>query len=326
MTRIGGKDVSSTIDFDRALLQRLPLELRTEIEENLLRLDFSEEELAHIQRDLIAALSPPSRVERRKRKSHSQESISGEMHPLINESEYHSATDAVAKLFREDRKTVQRRVAVVNLAEQEPEKYGKVLKDMNRTGNVNGAYKELGKIQDIETILREPPPLPGGPFRVIMIDPAWPYEIRSDDLSHRSANPYQSMPLDQILALPIASLAEPDCILWLWTTNAFLPDAFDIIKGWGFEYKNTLIWAKTNRIGTGDNLRGQTEPCLLAFRGKPVHRLNKFSTLLSAPAGRHSEKPEEFYAMVEEACPGSKLEMFARRRREGWTSHGHDLR
>ena len=37
----------------------------------------------------------------------------------------------------------------------------------------------------------------------------------------------------------------------------------------------------------------------------------------------HSEKPEEFYAMVESLCPApAYLELFARSARQGWTAWG----
>ena len=72
----------------------------------------------------------------------------------------------------------------------------------------------------------------------------------------------------------------------------------------------------------GEWLRGQTEHCILAVRGRPVKTLTNQTTVLHAPRGRHSEKPEEFYRLVESLCPGSKLELFARKQRKGWVTHG----
>jgi N6-adenosine-specific RNA methylase IME4 len=99
--------------------------------------------------------------------------------------------------------------------------------------------------------------------------------------------------------------------------------AFEVLDAWGFAYKNLLTWAK-GVAGTGTWLQGQTEHCLLAARGKPV-LLPGETTLLSAPRGPHSQKPGSFYAMVERACPAppeSRLELFARRKRDGWDQHG----
>jgi len=110
-------------------------------------------------------------------------------------------------------------------------------------------------------------------------------------------------------------------VLWLLATNAHLPLAFEIAKMCRFTYKTLLTWDK-ERMGTGDWLRGQTEHALLCVRGKPVVTLSNQTTLLRAKAGKHSEKPDAFYALVESLCPGSKLEMYARKARPGWARWG----
>jgi N6-adenosine-specific RNA methylase IME4 len=73
-----------------------------------------------------------------------------------------------------------------------------------------------------------------------------------------------------------------------------------------------------------DWLRGQTEHCLLATRGKPVVQLTNQSKLLSAPRGRHSEKLVEFYILVESLSPASRyLSLFHRGpSRPDWDAHG----
>ncbi|HYD00958.1 MAG TPA: MT-A70 family methyltransferase [Phycisphaerales bacterium] len=172
-----------------------------------------------------------------------------------------------------------------------------------------------------DAIRKEPAPLPAGPFRVIVIDPPWRYEKRAEDATHRAGLPYPDMSTGEIVAMPIEKLAHDDAILWLWTTNAFMEDAYLCLKSWGFEAKTILTWAK-DRMGTGDWLRGKTEHCILAVRGRPTVTLTNQTTLLEAPLREHSRKPEEFYELVEALCPGSKCEVFARETRDGWTSHG----
>ena len=89
--------------------------------------------------------------------------------------------------------------------------------------------------------------------------------------------------------------------------------------------KTILTWVK-NRVGVGNWLRGQTEPCLLAVRGNPVVTLTNQSTVLQAPVREHSRKPEEFYALVEGLCPAtSRLELFAREQRDGWACAGAEV-
>jgi N6-adenosine-specific RNA methylase IME4 len=180
--------------------------------------------------------------------------------------------------------------------------------------------KKLKKEAVAEKIKREPSPLPTGPFRVITIDPPWQYS-RADDLTHRARNPYPDMTLDEIKALPVSDLAHTDCILWLWTTNAFIWDARDCLDAWGFEKKTILTWVK-DRMGTGDWLRGRSEHCLMAVRGKPLVTLTNQTTVITGPLREHSRKPDEFYTLVESLCPGTKLEMFQQAPRENWQGWG----
>lgn len=172
-----------------------------------------------------------------------------------------------------------------------------------------------------ERIAREPAPLPVGPFRVIVADPPWRYDSRAEDATHRARTPYPTMSIDEIAALPVAALAHAHAVLWLWTTNAHHEHAYGIARAWGFEPRTTLTWVK-DRMGVGDWLRGQTEHCLMAVRGRPVVTLTNQTTALVAPLREHSRKPDEFYTLVEALCPGSKVELFAREARPGWQRWG----
>src|SRR5262249_57751182 len=96
----------------------------------------------------------------------------------------------------------------------------------------------------------------------------------------------------------VGALAHADRVLWLWATNAHLPVAFELVRAAGFTHKTVLTWVK-DRMGVGDWLRGQTEHCLLAVRGRPVVTLTDQATVLQAPAREHSRKPEAFYRLVE---------------------------
>ena len=92
-------------------------------------------------------------------------------------------------------------------------------------------------------------------YRVIVVDPPWPYEKRDEDPSHRGVLPYPTMSIAEICAMPVSDIAHADCILWLWTTNHHMREAFAVLDAWGFEPKTILTWAK-DRMGTGDWLRG----------------------------------------------------------------------
>lgn len=167
----------------------------------------------------------------------------------------------------------------------------------------------------------KPIPKPDGKFDVIVADPPWRYESRAEDLSHRSRSPYPEMSVSEICALPVGKMAEKDSILWLWTTNAFMRQAFQVLDAWGFEEKTILTWVKP-KMGLGDWLRGATEHCILAIRGKPVVTLTNQTTSLAAPAREHSRKPDEFFELVNKLCHGRKLELFSREARKGWSAWG----
>lgn len=165
--------------------------------------------------------------------------------------------------------------------------------------------------------------LPLDTFHVIAVDPPWDYG-RQDDPTHRSANPYPQMTIEEICAMGVPGLAHDDCILWLWTTNAFMREAYQVADAWGFQVKTILTWEKDN-LGTGDWLRGKTEHCLMAVKGKPVVNLTNQATIIHGPLREHSRKPDEFFELVNTLCPGKKAELFAREAREGWVIYGNQL-
>jgi N6-adenosine-specific RNA methylase IME4/ParB-like chromosome segregation protein Spo0J len=186
---------------------------------------------------------------------------------------------------------------------------------------VKQAINALRKAQTTAHFEASTTAAPQSEYHCIVVDPPWAYNCRSADVTHRARNPYPDMGTDAIAALEIP--AADDCVLWLWTTNAFMHDAYHIAEGWGFTVKTILTWAK-DKLGLGDWLRGQTEHCLMCVRGTPRIRLTNQTTLLVGPLREHSRKPDEFYALVDALCIGRKLEMFARTTREGWDAHGNE--
>ncbi len=164
-------------------------------------------------------------------------------------------------------------------------------------------------------------------FGTIVIDPPWPYRHKSAGPKGKgAAKHYKVLTIDQIATLQPGRLGLDNCMLWLWTTNAHIHDAFHLLEAWGIRYSGTKVtWVKT-KIGLGYWLRGQTEDCLLGLIGKPksVVLANglSYTTLLYSPGGRHSKKPDAFYDMVTELGEGPYLDMFSREYRLNWTSWG----
>jgi hypothetical protein len=146
---------------------------------------------------------------------------------------------------RVDRKAVKKIADVATGKGREkadPRKAKRLLQEALAGKGIRQAENEI----KAEEIRAEPPPLPEGPFRVIVVDPPWSYDSRAADATHRAANPYPSMTLDQIKALKedVLRVAHEDCILWLWTTNAHMRAALEVLDEWGFEHKTILTWVK----------------------------------------------------------------------------------
>lgn len=171
--------------------------------------------------------------------------------------------------------------------------------------------------------------LPSGPFSIIVSDPPWTPAI-GRTCSRAVQKHYETMSLKDIKELPVPDIAARDSLLFLWATVPMLRQALDTMDAWGFKYRSHGVWVKPT-IGTGMWFRNRHEVFLLGRKGKglPCPRPAPFEGVIEAPRGRHSEKPEALQEMIERAyswIPGSRrLEMFARRRRIGWTAWGNEL-
>jgi N6-adenosine-specific RNA methylase IME4 len=282
---------------------------RGEAHENFVRKDLLPSEIVALKR----AIEPLERRAARER----QGSRTDLCLPATVAECQGAARDKIARYLGVGKTTIDRAEAVVEAAEEEPEQYGYLVEQMDRSGKVAGAYRRLEVLKQARELDAAAPELPTGPFQVIVADPPWQYETGN-------SLPYPTMPLEDIKAMPVREIADENAILWLWTTNAHLRVAFDVVVAWGFEYKTLLTWVK-DRMGTGEWLRGQTEHCLIGARGKPVFIHGNHATVLEAGRREHSRKPEEFYALVEATCSGAKVELFCRQQRAGWRVYGNDV-
>jgi N6-adenosine-specific RNA methylase IME4 len=205
--------------------------------------------------------------------------------------------------------------------------------------SINQVYQEIKKEekkaerielieQQIEDIEQGKLPELEGLFSVVSVDPPWPYEGESkkvtsfDSVGRRVANPYPEMSISEIKKIQMPLM--DDSVVLLWTTHKFLPDAFDILKEWGAEYKATLVWNK-EKIGMGAWFRMQCEFCLVGIKGKPYWENTTFRDILNEPRREHSRKPDSFFEMIEKITMGRRLEYFSREKREGWEVFGNDV-
>jgi len=203
--------------------------------------------------------------------------------------------------------------------------------------SINQAYQEIKKeekkaerdkkIKEVKQKIEEENLVtPNKKYHVIGIDPPWAYEEKggfsSDDYnseSNRGAVDYPTMTVEQIKKIELPSA--DDCVLFLWTTHAFLRDSFDLLDEWGFKYKATLVWDKV-KMGLGRTVRMQVEFCLIAIKGNPIINGSSERDIITEPRREHSRKPEAFYEMAERMCVGNKLDYFSRQNRKNWDHYG----
>jgi len=77
------------------------------------------------------------------------------------------------------------------------------------------------------------------------------------------------MSMKEIFDLPIPSLADKNCKLFMWGINKYMPEQYQLLKHWGFKYSTTLVWCKKpNGIGLGGTFSLTTEFLLFAVKGK----------------------------------------------------------
>ena len=167
---------------------------------------------------------------------------------------------------------------------------------------------------------------------VIYADPPWRYQTwKGQGVAERH---YPTMSLEEIKALPVAELADKDCVLFLWATFPMLQEALDVIRAWGFTFKTVAFtWIKlapkADSIywGMGYWTRSNAEICLLATKGKPRRQAKNVHQVIISHVEEHSKKPEEARRRIV-ALMGDipRVELFARQAAPGWDVWGNEVR
>jgi N6-adenosine-specific RNA methylase IME4 len=167
-------------------------------------------------------------------------------------------------------------------------------------------------------------------YRTVVADPPWWPRLHQNTLG-RSRGPYRAGPQRYYPLMKVEQIcsmippAEAKAHLYLWCLNQHLDWGYQVARAWGFEPQQTLTWLKPT-LGTGQ-FQCNTEQVLVCRKGGPAG--NAFGktggTGFIWPRRRHSQKPDEFFGLVEAASPGPYLEMFARQRRDGWAAFGNEV-
>jgi len=232
------------------------------------------------------------------------------------------------------------RVKIILDHEKEHKDLVKKLREGQKEVSINSVYNEITrkekeakrekqrqedykKVKQLQTKQNKKLEDFGPRFSTIVIDPPWDWSDEGDINQLGRAKPdYSTMTIGQLMKMPIDKISAPNSHLYLWITNRSLPKGFQLMEKWGFRYITCLTWCKPS-IGMGNYFRGSTEHVLFAVKGSlPLKRKN-IGTWFTAKRGKkHSEKPDEFYNIIETCSPRPRIDIFSRKNRKNWITWG----
>ena len=184
------------------------------------------------------------------------------------------------------------------------------------------------------------PTVPGG-FGAALCDPPWAFRTYDgeDAVPTLGADPYETMSLDQLKALPVGDVMAPDYLLVMWVISSHLPQAIELAAAWGATYRSLgPVWPKIRHegqiemfddgpicdIGMGYWFRQQAEIALVFGRGSPTRLNADVRQVIYAPRREHSRKPSGVHERIERLVAGPYLELFGRQQRHGWVIAGNE--
>lgn len=282
--------------------------LKAELHENTVRKDFTFSEMSVLDDEF----APQIEKEFKERQGHEH---------LGNLPKGQSRTSEVmASYFGKGERTYRKFKDIKNAVKNNKE-FEDIPKRIDNGMSVDYAHKMINNEIKQTT---PTPDLPEGEYELVYIDLPWKY-----DLELSGSPDYKTMTLEEMkeeIKIPAAE----NCIMFMWATNPKLLDALALLEYWGFTYKTKIEWIKMKddhlQPGTGYYAFGCDEMLLIAIKGSPgtpVVKAKPNSVIIAPKTSTHSEKPKKFYEIIEGMYPAkNKIEMFARNKRDGWTSWG----
>lgn len=172
-------------------------------------------------------------------------------------------------------------------------------------------------------------------YDVVLADPPWKYEAwgKNDSGVRTAANYYPVMTIPEIAALKVKDLTAENAVLFMWITWPILFECQEVIEAWGFTYRTLAwVWIKANPtgfgffMGMGHYTRANSEPCILAVKGRMPVADHGIQSLIYSAVLEHSRKPEDQYRKIDALYPGTRrIELFARRQFPGWDLWGNEV-
>ena len=212
---------------------------------------------------------------------------------------------------------------IASISEEKFENFLSVQKELSTSGILN-FKKNLDRQERVETT--ETPRLEGK-YKIIYADPPWKYGSDYQDKFGHARSHYSTMDQSELCDLPIKEVCMPDCVLFLWVTSPKLPEGLEVLRAWGFDYKTSFVWDKIkHNYGNYNSVRH--EFLLIGGIGSSTPDVKKLhdSVISIERTNKHSEKPEYFRSLIDKLYPkGDRIELFARKNIEGWSTWGSEL-
>ena len=219
---------------------------------------------------------------------------------------------------------------LLQLARLAPEEQLEVARNItDGASSIADAVRQVKKAQviaNLENVEAQEAKKIEGVYDVIVIDPPWPMKkIERDVAPNQVEFDYPTMSEEELFNLEIP--CADNCHVWLWTTQKYLPLAFDMLEAWDLKYVCTFVWHKPGGFQSFGLPQYNCEFALYARRGSPEFiDFKNFMVCFEAPRGAHSEKPQEFYDMVNRVTAGRRLDMFNRRAIPGFDTWGKEAK
>jgi len=297
--------------IDEDLFNKLPIDKKIEISENSVREDYAFSEMC----DMMDEIKPTLEIEAEKRRKAGAKLAPGK--------EKFKVRDILASCLKVSHGQVEKIEDIKNAVKKHPEKFGHIPEQIENGLSIEYAHNMITTTIKAET---PTPDVPSDKFEVVIIDFPWDYDRKL------SGSPkYKTMTVDQIKQeIPKLPLAK-NAIVFMWTTNPKLEEAFELIDFYGLDYKTNLVWVKTKdkklwseeeiidtktQKGTAHYIKGSHELLLIATKGNlglPPHSARISSVVFAERTRKHSQKPAVFKKIINDFYPAKKkLEMFNR--------------
>jgi N6-adenosine-specific RNA methylase IME4 len=219
------------------------------------------------------------------------------------------------------------RAAVIKAAallEKSPDRARQIIDGGKKMADVIREEKRAEVVAKLENVEARKAKTLAGHYDVIVIDPPWPMEkIERDVTPEQVAFEYPTMQEHELAAMQLP--AADDCHVWVWTTQKFLPMCLRLLDAWGLKYVCTFVWHKPGGFQPFGLPQYNCEFAVYARRGTPQFIDTKaFPVCFNAHRGKHSEKPEAFYDVVRRVTAGRRIDIFNRRKIEGFDVWGKE--